>query len=848
MAARCICPSSPLAASPVVTCRAVGDPHYQTADGTRFNYYGRGLYEHARFSIPACGCLVVVQTLLARLISGHPANTGIAATAIQTGATTFAIADGVVAVSGGGYDAVLPAAETETHYQFGETRLQRLLYGDGKKSPLWAWRVELPGGAGWYVVSPRPVQAMPGGVIYNTWLSTRSDRTGGMAGMCAAAVCPARNVPILPFTACAGVPLPRPDVCYPVFQNASLFAAAELLRLEVQSRLDEGSSVRSCLPPAPPLPSPPLPPPSPPCLPSPALKNANTLCRLELGLELIVTEAGCQQAAATLGLIWKSTVNSNQYIYGCMVFLVDSTESVYFGSDEEKARSSPSGLMQPICLQGCVPPPPPITPAPCKAWQADACADWDNSPSTRCRSATSSSASIACCYDITPTFLSCSFPDADGEFESRCSGGTPPNVPLQDAVDECAKRGGRLCTRAELVDKSYRPGQSVGPCCGSGCGINDRRVWTADSCCPDSPSPDSPPPPPPPPPPTAVCAGAYVSGAWYSSQLERGPPGQSLSDCPDWCAHEAAVLCTVRAALLTGDSVRCGFDAASTRCALFYAADLPALAISNTTTTLSAATRDCELLLDDLTLCEPTAERACNATSLSIAEAREACVELEGSGLFDECVYDWCASGGDDELVENIQDSYVMDANASNATVDAVNSLPSPPAGHECPCVVAPRRLNKRRPQHERSLAQWASEVGSSLLPSDAWHVRLSSTPPAGVSHAGTVDHAGSRAALVYIGVCPNMRQEEEMSQGEDSGGDRSKQEPRRLRKEQSITAPLSSLRPSTQWGGARPTDEAMQRAACAWQTKPVEVTPRLMAWVLASGEAHHLPGVSPAF
>ena len=68
--AECICPSSPLTTAPLVTCRAVGDPHYQIADGTRFSYYGRGLYEHARFRIEKCGCEVVMQTLNAKLIRG----------------------------------------------------------------------------------------------------------------------------------------------------------------------------------------------------------------------------------------------------------------------------------------------------------------------------------------------------------------------------------------------------------------------------------------------------------------------------------------------------------------------------------------------------------------------------------------------------------------------------------------------------------------------------------------------------------------------------------------------------------------------------------------------------------
>ena len=47
-----------------------------------------------------------VQVLLTRYLRGHPANSAIAATAIRTGDTTFAITEGgVITVSGGGHDA-----------------------------------------------------------------------------------------------------------------------------------------------------------------------------------------------------------------------------------------------------------------------------------------------------------------------------------------------------------------------------------------------------------------------------------------------------------------------------------------------------------------------------------------------------------------------------------------------------------------------------------------------------------------------------------------------------------------------------------------------------------------------
>ena len=52
------------------TCMAFGDPHYANFARQVFDFFGRGLFEHARFDISSCGCEVVVQALLAKLTKG----------------------------------------------------------------------------------------------------------------------------------------------------------------------------------------------------------------------------------------------------------------------------------------------------------------------------------------------------------------------------------------------------------------------------------------------------------------------------------------------------------------------------------------------------------------------------------------------------------------------------------------------------------------------------------------------------------------------------------------------------------------------------------------------------------
>lgn len=66
----CSCTTPPTPEDPDGTCSATGDPHYYNFLGEKFDYFARGLYEHARFRINKCGCEVVMQVLNAKLVRG----------------------------------------------------------------------------------------------------------------------------------------------------------------------------------------------------------------------------------------------------------------------------------------------------------------------------------------------------------------------------------------------------------------------------------------------------------------------------------------------------------------------------------------------------------------------------------------------------------------------------------------------------------------------------------------------------------------------------------------------------------------------------------------------------------
>ena len=138
------------ATDPKFTCRAVGDPHYLNVHNVKFDFYGRGLFEQARFTLARCGCNVVVQAFLMKLIRGWPANSAIGATAIRIGNIDIIVTQGgIVSINQPGQpDKTLQPTSASSSHVVGSCTIKRESHGRGG----WAWRVILPAGAGSYLV------------------------------------------------------------------------------------------------------------------------------------------------------------------------------------------------------------------------------------------------------------------------------------------------------------------------------------------------------------------------------------------------------------------------------------------------------------------------------------------------------------------------------------------------------------------------------------------------------------------------------------------------------------------------------------------------------------------------
>ena len=190
--------------------------HYTTFGGLVHDFYGKGLYEHARFAIAPCGCEVVIQTLLATL--GRAS--AIAAIAVRVGDTTFEITGGgevTIRQLGGSSSSrsLRDGGPDHAHFCNGGCMLQR----ENRAS---RWRLHLPGGAGDFLVVPR-VYRRTGGFYYDAWLrvarSVIDDHLACASGLCTAG-CPSTVMPAVPPLAeCDASPVQCYRACPPTMRS-----------------------------------------------------------------------------------------------------------------------------------------------------------------------------------------------------------------------------------------------------------------------------------------------------------------------------------------------------------------------------------------------------------------------------------------------------------------------------------------------------------------------------------------------------------------------------------------------------------------------------------------------------
>ena len=284
---------------------------------------------------------------------------------------------------------------------------------------------------------------------------------------------------------------------------------------------------------------------------------------------------------------------------------------------------------------------------------------------------------------------------------------------------------------------------------------------------PPLPSPSPPPPamPPPPSAPMVDCqiglGNSMVANLWYDpgAIVAQGIPPQHRDSCVPWCESQADE-CAVRAAVLTGEQIRCGHDGVSQQCVLWAAPALRVSTVGTTAGTHYATTGDCPLSRPDAMLCGVGGDdddeddngsdgtgldEACTAAGIDVTLALAQCRNHDLSAeMVEFCAYDFCGSGGDDSIVEQYDDVEDIDENESQFNPPSAPPAPLPPPSLPPPssswlddrCSVClgedpdlgrrrlaetPRALNMSADARARLRVREEAYVASGMTGNEAW-------------------------------------------------------------------------------------------------------------------------------
>lgn len=185
--------------------------------------------------------------------------------------------------------------------------------------------------------------------------------------------------------------------------------------------------------------------------------------------------------------------------------------------------------------------------------------------------------------------------------------------------------------------------------------VNKNNRYTI-MCSGESTSTASPPPPPPPAAPGVVTCGHFdmtQGGQWLSNiQVTEWSNSSSMHDCSNWCLQQTADSCKIKNALMiAGVELRCAYidDGAadsetgeSGSCAAVAGKGMAVTSVSSALYFVAPVA--CNINKYAIVPCDPSPNQVCEDEGIPIATAQAACA---GVVSFEECVYDYCASGGD---------------------------------------------------------------------------------------------------------------------------------------------------------------------------------------------------------
>ena len=191
---------------------------------------------------------------------------------------------------------------------------------------------------------------------------------------------------------------------------------------------------------------------------------------------------------------------------------------------------------------------------------------------------------------------------------------------------------------------------------------------------------------------------------WYSltapDLMLPGTTAETVATkCTTWCTEETQRSCAAIDLLLNGAQTRCGFDSSLSQCALFVAKDLASKEIIALTG--QSVSPDCAPDVLSLRPCPSDPAAACVGTGVTLQEAEAACASVTPASLFNSCVFDFCATGGDPTIPNN---TITVGAIEVKVSQNRPPSAPSPPSAPGPPSIPTPstgtHKIIKWGPHH----------------------------------------------------------------------------------------------------------------------------------------------------
>ena len=240
---------------------------------------------------------------------------------------------------------------------------------------------------------------------------------------------------------------------------------------------------------------------------------------------------------------------------------------------------------------------------------------------------------------------------------------------------------------------------------------NEWCVYNRKKNCPAPPPPPSPLPAPPPPQPT--CPGVSVANTWYTgyTSIVWGPEGQKPAECAEWCLGQCTTACYIRKDLLDGADAFCGFRYTNVASGTGMCASVAGANVGKVPVAAPYYTSEGKCIIDlgKIYGCRLIPPQVCEKNGVSVVEATTACMELLNSTRpecsFDDCIYDYCALGGAENLA-----GMAASCLGINQPNPPLLPPPSPPPSTPPPAAPPPPGTCKDDPSYRDPSTGWTCQ------------------------------------------------------------------------------------------------------------------------------------------